>query len=137
MLWHDYVVLIKIMPFGFNVVFIFQFILAPIVKKMLLYKFISPSWRIFFPRFPKTKQHGSSMTIIEKLDMCKILVYFNHCSVHVCSVNSTILHIIWPRDVKIDVMWKLFFLANPISTWSMLVSASYQNCKIKHLPPRQ
>ena len=54
--------------------------------------------------------------VIEKLDMCKIFVYINHCSVHVCSVNSTILHIIWPRDVKIDVMWKLFFLANPIST---------------------
>ena len=27
--------------------------------------------------------------------------------------------------------------ANPISTFSMLVLASYQNCNIKHLLPRQ
>jgi len=61
----------------------------------------TPTWRIFFTRFPKLKQLGSSMTIIKKLDMCKILdkCKINHCSVHVYDAYSTILHIIWPRDV--------------------------------------
>ena len=35
----------------------------------------TPSRRIFFPHFLKTKQQGSSVRIIEELDMYKIFVY--------------------------------------------------------------